>query len=111
MVMRIFCRLFTLAPECHALGLITFTCVGTAHLDLVRMTFAGLIVGTGCRVAGNFRRLARDIVRIAGPVELALLETLAAGLVRHLRVPASYPNVVLATAVVLIVRTVYHGTV
>ena len=75
------------------------------------MTFAGLIVGTGGRVAGNLRGLAGDIVRVAGSVVSALPEALAAGLVRHLGVPASYPDVVLAAAVVLIVGTVDHGTV
>ncbi len=75
------------------------------------MTFAGLVVAAGGRIAGNLRRFARDIVCVAGTVILPLPEAVAAGLVCHLRIAASHMDVVLTAAVVLIVRTVYNGTV
>lgn len=87
------------------------TGIGTCHLNLVRMALAGLVVGTGCRITGNLRRLAGNLIRIAGPVIFPLAETVAAGLIGHFRITASYMDVVLAAAVILIIGTVYDGTV
>lgn len=85
--------------------------IGARHLDLVRMAFAGLIVGAGRRVAANLRRLAGNVVRIAGPVIFPLTEAFAAGLICHLRVMSAHMDVILAAAVVLIIGTVYNRTV
>ena len=75
------------------------------------MALAGLVIGTGRRVASNLRRLAGNVVRIAGPVIFPLEEAFAAGLVRHPGVTASHMDVVLAAAVILIIGTVYNRTV
>ena len=71
------------------------------------MAFAGLVMGTGGCVAGYFRRLAGDIVRVAGPVILPLTEAVTAGLVRYLCVAAAHMDVVFAAAVILIIGTIY----
>lgn len=101
----------TLTFERGALSLLTLAGVGTGHLNLLRMAFAGLIVGAGSSIAGHLRGLAGDIVRIAGPVRSALTKALTAGLVRHLRIPASHTDVILAAGIILIIRTVYNRTI
>lgn len=75
------------------------------------MAFAGLIVGAGGGVAGHFRGLAGNLVRVAGAVHSALAEALAAGLVGHLRAAAAHMDVVLAAGIVLIIGTVDNRTV
>ena len=75
------------------------------------MALAGLVIGTGCRIAADLRRLAGDIIRIAGPVIFPFTEAFAAGLIGHPRVPAAHVNVILAAAIILIIGTVYNRTV
>lgn len=103
--------LFTVAPEGCAFRLSALTGIGACHLNLLRMALAGLVIGTGRRVAANLRRLAGNVVRIAGPVIFPFTEAFTAGLIRHSGITAAHMDIVLATAVVLIIRTVYNRTV
>ncbi len=103
--------LFTSAAECRALRLAAFAGIGACNLNLICMALAGLIVAAGRRIAGNLRRLAGNIIRIAGSVIFTLTEAVAAGLICHFCISAAYMDIILATAVILIIRTVYNGTV
>lgn len=91
--------------------LVAFTCVGACHLNLVGMAFAGLVVRAGRSVAGNLRRLAWNIIRIAGSVIFSLTEAFAAGLVGHSRVPSAHMDVILTAGIILIIRTVDNRTI
>ena len=75
------------------------------------MTFAALVVAAGSRVTGHLRRLAWNIIRIAGTIISALPEAVAACLIGHLRIVSGHMDVVLAAAIVLIIRTIYNRTV
>lgn len=103
--------LFTFTFERCAFRLITMTGIGACHLDLVRMALTGLVVHAGRRITGNLRRLAGNLIRIAGTVIFPLTEAFTAGLISHFRIAAAHMNVILAAAVILIIGTVYNGTV
>lgn len=72
------------------------------------MALAGLVIGTGRRIAGNLGWLTGDIVCIAGSVIFTFPEAVTAGLIRHLRVTAAYMDVVFAAAVIFVIRTIYN---
>ena len=87
------------------------TGIRTAHLNLVRVAFTGLIIGAGSRVAGNLGRLVRRAAAACHSVVFALLKTFTACLVCDLGALASYMDVVLATGIFLVKGAVYNRTI
>lgn len=97
--------------EGRAFGLLASACAGTGHLDLLCMAFTGLIMGTGRGIAGDLRRFAGDIVRIAHTVRPSLPEAFTAGLIGHFRIVSAHMDIVLTAGIFLIVSTVDNRTV
>lgn len=87
------------------------TGIRAAHLDLIRMAFAGLIVGTGRRVAGNLRGFMRRTAAAGHPVIFALLKTFAASLICNFCPLSSHMDIVLAAGIFLIEGTVHNRTI
>ena len=103
--------LFAVCLEGCTFRLLTLTGIGTSHLYLICMTFAGLIITAGHCIAGDLGRFAWNVIRIAGSVHLPLTETLTAGLICHLRIVSTHMNVILAAGILFIIGTIYNRTI